>query len=121
MKLRVHAGEGVGEEAEAAEGGAGVTEKTAATDCNAGRNCFWCQKYAAAPFPNSWDLCTITIISSFPFQDKMCVSSQPVRNPTTGAGFRTDLEDPSRSDAGQVTRQRLDGVRARTLLVFCTR
>ena len=42
MKLRVHAGEGVGEEAaeaEAAEGGAGVTEKTAATDCNAGRNC----------------------------------------------------------------------------------
>ena len=58
VKLRVHAGEGVGEEAEAeaAEGGAGVTEKTAATDCNAGRNCFWCQKDAAAPFPNSWEL-----------------------------------------------------------------
>ena len=60
MKLRVHAGEGVGEEAEAeaeaAQGGAGVTEKTAATDCNAGRNCFWCQKDAAAPFPNRWEL-----------------------------------------------------------------
>ena len=37
---RVHAGEGVGEEAEAAEGGAGVAERTAATGCNAGRNCF---------------------------------------------------------------------------------
>ena len=37
---RVHAGEGVGEEAEAAEVAAGVAKKTAATDCNAGRNCF---------------------------------------------------------------------------------
>ena len=42
-------------------------------------------------------------------------------NQRSRAGFWTGLEDPT-AGAGRVTRQQgLDGVRARTLLVFCAR